>query len=645
MTIFTPPARWQAAAVIALNLTALHHASAITLVEDGVARASIVLADGASPAARKASAILQSHLKQITGADVPVVAEGKLDTAKLQALILIGDGKLAKARGMSSEGLGAGGFHAEAKGGTLALLGTDTRTASDIWGSVYATTWLLEAKLGVLYLWPGELGKVVPKQRTVTIADFQHRTTPALAQRQIRSMGYSDRLQVGLDHLGFTKDDFEKSRRASYATTAETCDWFQWHGMGGTLNILGGHAFDYLWPKYGKEHPEWFALQPDGSRDQEFSVPRTRLCKSNASLIAAIAKDKIEELDRTPNTLGVSLCPSDGGRATFCTCPKCEALDAPNGRKVTLWDMTGKVRRNFEHVSLTDRMVFFWNSIAEQVTKVHPNALFTVDAYSAYTAAPVLRKLHPNLVVRFAALGYEDEAVRQEAIGDWDAWAKASNRIYFRSNLMLAGRRTGMPLIYAHRFAEDFRHFGSHGMMGTDLDSCTHNWATQGLNYYVIARLHWDSSRDVDAMIDDYCRAGFGAAAKTMRAYFAKLEAAYAGTAARHESSLSGFTDALLAELNTLISKAADEAAGDADAAKRVEFVRIGMRWTELEVKAHRFLEAADTADKAAAKAILDQRFAMMREVFQTQPLALSVGYISWGEDGAWSRLGWKAPK
>jgi hypothetical protein len=641
----TAPARWIAGVLVALNFMVAHHAEAITIVEDGVARASIVVADGASPAARRASAILQSHLKQITGADVPVVAEGKLDAAKQQALIFIGDGKLAKARGMSSEGLGAGGFHAEAKGDTLALLGTDTRTASDVWGSVYATAWLLETKLGVHYLWPGELGKVVPKQRTVTVADFQHRTTPALAQRQIRSMGYHDRLQVGLDHLGFTKADYERLRAASMATTAETCDWFQWQGMGGTLNILGGHAFGHLWAKYGKEHPDWFALQPNGSRDQSFSADRSRLCKSNPDLIAAIAKEKIEELNGKPNVLGLSLGPNDGGRATFCTCPKCEALDAPNGRKITLWDMTGKGRRDFEHVSLTDRMVFFWNSIAEQVTKVHPNALFTVDAYSSYTAAPVQRKLHPNLVVRFAGISYEDEASRQQGVGDWDAWAQMAKRIYFRSNCMLAGRRTGMPLIYAHRFAEDFRHLASRAMMGTDLDSCTHNWATQGLNYYVAARLHWDASRDVDAMIDDYCRAGFGAAAKTMRAYFARLEAAYAGTASRHEPAFSGFTDALLAELNTLIARAAEETAADAESAKRVEFVRTGTRWTELEVKAHRFLEAGDAADKAAAKVILDQRFAMMREIFQKQPLAVNVGYVSWGEDGGWSKLGWKAPK
>ena len=80
-----------------------------------------------------------------------------------------------------------------------------------------------------------------------------------------------------------------------------------------------------------------------------------------------------------------------------------------------LWDFSKGTRRDFEHVSLTDRMVYFWNAIAEQVAKVHPDKLLVVDAYSVYAAPPVERKLHPNLVVRFAPLGYHDEDYRQES--------------------------------------------------------------------------------------------------------------------------------------------------------------------------------------------------------------------------------------
>src|SRR4029079_19061773 len=102
-----------------------------------------------------------------------------------------------------------------------------------------------------------------------------------------------------------------------------------------------------------------------------------------------------------------------------------EALDSARGRKELLWDFTGAARRDFAHVSLTDRMVFFWNAIAEQVARVHPDRCLVVDAYSVYAAPPVERKLHPNLVVRFAPLAYHAEDYRQESLQAWDGWSKA----------------------------------------------------------------------------------------------------------------------------------------------------------------------------------------------------------------------------
>src|SRR5439155_6134630 len=119
--------------------------------------------------------------------------------------------------------------------------------------------------------------------------------------------------------------------------------------------------------------------------------------------------------------------------------------------------------------------------------------------------------------------------------------------IYFRSNLMLAARRTGLPLLYKHRFAEDFRHLAANRMMGTDFDSCCQHWATEGLNYYVVARLHWDPTANVDAIIDDYCQSGFGPAAKTMRRYYDALESLFTDSAAKHADAFSGFSDEALA--------------------------------------------------------------------------------------------------
>lgn len=616
----------------------------LTLIEDGAPRAVIVIADNPSPTAKRALLMLQSHFKQITGTTLNVLPEGRVtgEPTEQRPFVLLGESKLANKLGFNTDGLGAGGMHAEARGHVVALIGTDTRTLSDYWGTLYATTRLLE-ELGVRYLWPGESGKVMPHTRTLAIGDFKARLTPALAQRHVRySAGYNPRVQAGLDRLHFTKEQYEGSLRDSMRTDADTCNWFQWQGMGGTLNIVGGHAFDLWWKQYGAEHPDWFALQPDGTRGDG-----SRFCKSNPELIAEVARMKIDELEKNPQLLGVSICPNDGSSgATFCTCRKCEALDVATDRRVTLWMRSGRQENRFQHVPLTDRMVYFWNAIAERVTKVHPDKLLTVDAYSVYASPPIERKLHPNLVVRYASLDYDDEKLRIEGLHDWDAWAKAAKRIYFRSNLMLAGRRTGMPLIYVHRFAEDFRHLAETGMLGTDLDACMANWATQGLNYYVVSRLHFDPTQNVDALIDDYCRTGFGPAAKTMRHYFDTQESVFTAMAKGNvRDDAGGFTDEVLAQMHKLIAQAKAEAAGDAEALKRVEFVALGAKWTDIETHARRLLTDPTKNDKAEVKRILDERHAFMRELFQKEPLALNVTAISFGEDGVWSRVGYQPPK
>jgi hypothetical protein len=505
-------------------------------------------------------------------------------------------------------------------------------------------TTFLEDRLGVRYLWPGDLGKVVPRRETITVADFEHRYAPKLGQRRIRSMGYHDRIQVGLDRLGLTRADYERLFADAQRTQVESPDWFGWHRLGGALNLRAGHAFPHLWAKYGKEHPDWFALQTDGSRDQSQNPDRARLCVSHPDLIAAIAREKIEELSKNPTLLGVSIAPNDGGRPAFCTCPKCEALDSAKGRKVLLWDFSKGNRRDFAHVSLTDRMVYFWNAIAEQVARVHPDKLLVVDAYSAYAAPPVERKLHPNLVVRFAPLGYHDEDYRQEGLRDWDGWSKAARRIFFRPNLMLAGRRDGLPLVYVHKFGRDFRYLAGHGMMGTDFDACCHHWATQGLNYYVVARLHWNPGQEVSAIVADYCQAGFGPAARSVRQYFDDLEALMDEAATRKVRSTTVFHLRALGRLRQELEQAHREAGSDRAIAKRLAFLELGLRWTEIEVRAHTLLTDPEKADKEAVKKTLDERFALMRQVFRETPLALNVAYISWGEDALWSRLGWERP-
>jgi hypothetical protein len=216
--------------------------------------------------------------------------------------------------------------------------------------------------------------------------------------------------------------------------------------------------------------------------------------------------------------------------------------------------------------------------------------------------------------------------------------------MYFRPNLMLLGRRDGLPLVYVHKFGEDFRYLANHGMMGTDFDSCCHHWATQGLNYYVVARLHWNPEQDVDALVDDYCKAGFGPAAKSVRRYFDRLESLLNEAATKKGKASAAFTAEALTGLRKELDQARKDAGDDATVAKRVAFLELGLSWTEIEAKAHTFLADPEKADKGAAKRTLDERYMLMKDIFQKTPLGLNAAYISWGEDASWAKLGWKRP-
>src|SRR4051812_32586900 len=100
--------RFRALIGLALLTTVAPPCLAVTLVEKGRARAVIIVADTAeSDAIRQADAasarILQEHLKQISGADLPVRRESEVTAAagKDEAWILVGQGRLAKEMGFA----------------------------------------------------------------------------------------------------------------------------------------------------------------------------------------------------------------------------------------------------------------------------------------------------------------------------------------------------------------------------------------------------------------------------------------------------------------------------------------------------------------------------------------------------------------
>ena len=651
--------------------------TALTLVLEGQPKAMILLSTKPSRAAVEGAKILSDHIRQISGVHLKITKENSIGHARVvdgriklgprkntvETLILIGESDLAGKLGVTSKNLGPGGVLIRTIGNALVLLGPDDKTPSDSAGSRHAVTTFLEDVLGCRYLWPGESGKIVPKHRTITIKTINIRFTPTLSQRRIRWSGYSERIQQGLNRLGFTKEEFLNLRKIASTTQSTNSDWMSWHRMGGTLGLKTGDGTiltSKTWDKFLREHAEWFAMQLDGSRYFHPSWPRPRLCKSNPALIEAIAQEKLKELERNPHQQSVSLMTQDGGsKAGFCMCPACKALDPQEGRPIQVWTYDHKTERTrrFEYVSLTDRMIYFYNAITAKVAKIYPDVVFTGQAYSIYRAPPVREKLHSKIVIRFVhnTVHYANDEIRRQGMADWDAWANAAGMIYWRPNLLLWGIHEGTLGVYVHKLAEDFRHISQNKCVGTDFDSCMHHWATQGLNYYVLAKLHWNPNLDVDVVIDDYCRMGFGDASEVIKRYFAHIEQLTNETAARKRQEMRNidvtepYTPKVIAELCELLDTADRAAGSNKTVRRRIDFLRRGLEFTELQAKVYRMLRLAQqnrltTKDRDDVGLLLDKKWSLMRNIFQDEHYAVNVAAMCWGEWGRFKRLGWDGP-
>ncbi len=272
------------------------------LVRDGAAECIIVLSDRPSDAAAAGGYLLAQQFARISGASVRVVKESALQDVSLvgqrlsaqvgafrpTTFVLVGESALSRRLQVNGDGLDRGAILLQTTGNVLIMLGNDASTFLDPRGSYYAVVTYLEELLGVRYLWPGELGFVVPSQKTIPLPVLKRTFTPFLTQRQIRWAGRNERLNNGLAYLGFTPFEYDFRFQTATGEGTGLPKWTDWQRLGGTLNLNAGHSFGDTWEKYHESHPEWFALQSNGSRDlTDLDPERPRLCMSNLDLVTA----------------------------------------------------------------------------------------------------------------------------------------------------------------------------------------------------------------------------------------------------------------------------------------------------------------------------------------------------------------------
>ena len=152
------------------------------------------------------------------------------------------------------------------------------------------------------------------------------------------------------------------------------------------------------------------------------------------------------------------------------------------------------------------------------------------------------------------------------------------------------------------------------------------NWANQGINFYVAAKLVDDPARDVDALLAEYFQRFYGEAGGPMRRYFDLWENAMQNTTSAGDGGyawLSMFTSDLVGEADRALRQAEQLARGaDPRFSRRVAFARSGFAFTEAFTK---MLEAGLRKDTAAVKQWSDEAQARVRATERSSPQAFFV--------------------
>ena len=566
---------------------------------------TIVVREDASPVQQYAGRELQHYLSRITGARFDILPEPGARPA-----IILGDGPEARQAGIDVSALARDGYSIRIEPTRILIAGNDdpgpksrillehldkpsndyVLTSDVAWdferGTLYGAYRFLE-ECGCRWFLPGPRGEAITRDPDLSLPSLSLTEEPAFALRvfgrtvwraaaarhvPLRGMLKKEVAQIGMNGI---------ANRLWLMRVRASSEWF---------------AFNHRPPRtqweqrFGENHPDYFAVLPDGTRDLQGNAKGRHtghLCYSQEGVFTETVADidayfegrtagsrgipeRYTEKDKdnrgwAPNACygdTVSLLPHDGFRG--CRCPECMAKTRTDGPP---WQ------------TYSDLVWPFVARVARHVDARFPDKLIICLAYAGYSEVPAGLDLPDNVVVGVCpkTLNKTYNIVADDSYAQLfelvSRLGKANDMplLFWFHHLYRLGMRQatsyGVPMLlprFFKRFVTDLAPYGRLFFCELDHDSLMF----EHLNRYVVMRLLFAPETDVDALLQDYVERFYGPAAEHIAPILEEVEQRSEQIAAsgmgRKEIWGEVYTEEALRRYRSAVEQAAQAVAGTA---------------------------------------------------------------------------------
>ncbi len=444
------------------------------IVRSGKARCVIVLPDNATQAETYAARELQSHVKQMSGVELPQTTEGQRSEHP-GPFISIGRTKVSAKHVTAAQlaALDEDGYRVFTSDGNLFFVGGSKH------GAMYGVYEFLES-LGVRWYSPDYT--VIPKRSTIQMPVKPFSFTPWFSYRdEWWNNGWTNEWLARMRVNGSNGEDH----------------WLPASMGGSTVTIHGCHSHEAILPsgQYFDKRPEWYALKEDGSRG------RNEWCLTNQELRDVVAAKVIDDIRAKNGLVDVYWVSQNDGGSLGCFSERCTQERLAHGGK-DIW---------------AANTIAFTNYVAEKVRREFPNVRIKTLAYDYTQSPPTDMPAADNVLVEICGNFDRPTGGHAELANSWSKTAKnvsvytygGSNYGYWwpYPNLW----ELGMQCVWARKCG-----IKSFYVQGTALGKGA---GMVDLRAYLSARMAWDPSRDVKKEIREFCNGFYGPAGKYLLEY------------------------------------------------------------------------------------------------------------------------------